>query len=47
MSRITFIDLDKLMKRTKEDAQMRVRMSDRVRRGQQQGGAGRSVLSGV
>src|SRR5262245_24388403 len=28
--RITFIDLDKLMKRTKEDAQMRVRMSDRI-----------------
>jgi hypothetical protein len=28
--RITFIDLDKLMKLTKSDAQMRVRMSDRV-----------------
>ena len=28
--RITFIDLDKLMKLTKEDAQMRVRMSDRI-----------------
>jgi hypothetical protein len=28
--RITFIDLDRLMKRTKEDAQMRVRMSDRI-----------------
>ena len=28
--RITFIDLDKLMKLTKDDAQMRVRMSDRV-----------------
>lgn len=28
--RITFIDLDKLMKLTKTDAQMRVRMSDRI-----------------
>jgi hypothetical protein len=28
--RITFIDLDKLMKLTKADAQMRVRMSDRI-----------------
>ena len=28
--RITFIDLDKLMKLTRSDAQMRVRMSDRV-----------------
>ena len=28
--RITFIDLDKLMKLTKSDAQMRVRMSDRI-----------------
>jgi hypothetical protein len=29
-NRISFIDLDKLMKLTKSDAQMRVRMSDRV-----------------
>src|SRR5262249_40795556 len=29
-NRITFIDLDKLMQLTKADAQMRVRMSDRV-----------------
>jgi hypothetical protein len=29
-NRITFIDLDKLMKLTKADAQMRVRMSDRL-----------------